>query len=91
MHRAKQTYCKNNLLGKKFLELFSLASLPLLFFGYFNILLLWANRSVFYHPIFLARYFQKWIDGYTGDCLGATQQVCKAVFYLSFLVLWKFI
>lgn len=36
----------------------------------------------------LGRYFQKWIEGYTGDCLGATQQVTEVVFYLSFLVLW---
>lgn len=44
-------------------------------------------------PVYLAkwllgRYFQKWIEGYTGDCLGATQQVTEVVFYLSFLVLW---
>lgn len=39
----------------------------------------------------LGRYFQKWINGYTGDCLGATQQVTEVVFYLSLVVLWKFI
>jgi adenosylcobinamide-GDP ribazoletransferase len=41
--------------------------------------------------ILLGRFFKKWIGGYTGDCLGATQQICEIVFYLSFLVLWKFI
>ncbi|SEA96394.1 cobalamin-5'-phosphate synthase [Flavobacterium gillisiae] len=46
---------------------------------------------VFLTRFFLARYFQKWIDGYTGDCLGATQQVCEVVFYLAVIVLWKFI
>jgi adenosylcobinamide-GDP ribazoletransferase len=46
---------------------------------------------VFVARYFLARYFQKWIDGYTGDCLGATQQVCEVVFYLTLLTLWKFI
>ncbi len=40
---------------------------------------------------FLARYFKKWIGGYTGDCLGATQQVCELFFYLFFIVLWPFI
>ncbi len=40
---------------------------------------------------YLARYFTKWIGGYTGDCAGAVQQVSEVVFYLSFLVLWKFI
>ena len=39
----------------------------------------------------LGRFFKKWIGGYTGDCLGATQQICEVVFYLCFLVLWKFI
>lgn len=39
----------------------------------------------------LGRYFQKWIDGYTGDCLGATQQITEVVFYLTLLILWKFI
>lgn len=40
---------------------------------------------------FLYRYFYKWIEGYTGDCLGATQQVTEIIFYLSVFVLWKFI
>lgn len=38
----------------------------------------------------MARYFQKWIGGYTGDCLGAIQQVSEVVFYLCLVVLWKF-
>lgn len=39
---------------------------------------------------YLAAYFKKWIGGYTGDCLGATQQVTEIVFYLSALILWKY-
>ena len=38
---------------------------------------------------FLRRYFHKWIGGYTGDCLGATQQVAEVLFYLNLLVFWK--
>lgn len=34
-----------------------------------------------------ARKFQKHLGGYTGDCLGAVQQVSEAVFYLSLLTL----
>ena len=41
--------------------------------------------------ILLARYFSKWIGGYTGDCLGAIQQVCEVAFYFFIVVLWKFI
>ena len=40
---------------------------------------------------FLARYFMKWVGGYTGDCLGAIQQVSEIAFYLSLTILWKFI
>ncbi len=40
--------------------------------------------------IYLGYYFKKHIGGYTGDCLGATQQVSEVVFYLSILGLWKF-
>lgn len=32
-----------------------------------------------------ASYFQRRIGGYTGDCLGATQQVCELAFYLGWL------
>lgn len=28
----------------------------------------------------MGRYFNKWISGYTGDCIEATQQVCEIVF-----------
>lgn len=65
--------------------------LPLIVFSYFDIWLILAVIPVFLTRFFLARYFQKWIDGYTGDCLGATQQVCEVIFYLSILFLWKFI
>ena len=33
----------------------------------------------------LCRYFQKRIGGYTGDCLGAMQQIMEVIFYISLL------
>jgi adenosylcobinamide-GDP ribazoletransferase len=39
----------------------------------------------------LGHYFYRRIGGYTGDCLGASQQVAETVFYLSVSALWKFI
>lgn len=36
----------------------------------------------------LAAYFHHHIGGYTGDCLGASQQVAEVVFYLSISALW---
>jgi len=40
---------------------------------------------------FLSKFFNKWINGYTGDCLGAIQQISEIVFYISIFLLWKFI
>ncbi len=37
----------------------------------------------------LVRFYRKWLGGYTGDCLGAVQQVAEVVVYLSFVsLLW---
>lgn len=41
--------------------------------------------------LLLNSYFKKWIHGYTGDCLGAVQQLAEAGCYLTAIVLWKFI
>ncbi|GAB4258654.1 MAG: adenosylcobinamide-GDP ribazoletransferase [Methylomicrobium sp.] len=41
--------------------------------------------------IVLGRYFHRHIGGYTGDCLGACQQVGEVVFYLTSSALWTFI
>jgi adenosylcobinamide-GDP ribazoletransferase len=65
--------------------------LPLVVLSFFQWQLLLVLIPVFIARFFLARYFQKWIDGYTGDCLGATQQVCEVIFYLSIIAIWKFI
>jgi len=41
--------------------------------------------------VYLRYYFIKWIGGYTGDCLGATQQITEVIIYLSLIVIWRFI
>ncbi|MGZ8185807.1 MAG: adenosylcobinamide-GDP ribazoletransferase, partial [Methylobacter sp.] len=41
--------------------------------------------------VLLGRYFYRHIGGYTGDCLGTSQQVSETVFYLSISALWTFI
>lgn len=40
--------------------------------------------------LYSKRYFNKWLQGYTGDCLGAVEQVAECVCLLTFLGLWKF-
>jgi adenosylcobinamide-GDP ribazoletransferase len=53
--------------------------------------LLFAFPIIYVTQLYLGYYFQKRIGGYTGDCLGATQQVTEVVFYLGILSLCKFI
>lgn len=38
----------------------------------------------------LLRWFTRRLDGYTGDTLGATQQLTEISFYLGLLIAWKF-
>ena len=39
----------------------------------------------------MGRKFNKWLGGFTGDCLGAVQQISELVIYLSYYVIWKYI
>lgn len=43
--------------------------------------------AVLVFMIWLARLFMRRIGGYTGDCLGAVQQVSEAAFYLALLAI----
>jgi adenosylcobinamide-GDP ribazoletransferase len=38
----------------------------------------------------LGRYFNRHIGGYSGDCLGTSQQVAEVIFYLTVSALWIF-
>ncbi|HHP7241735.1 MAG TPA: adenosylcobinamide-GDP ribazoletransferase [Cyclobacteriaceae bacterium] len=74
---------------------FSLVSLLVLFFTSWPLLILFKSWFIILAtiPLILARsifinYFQKKIGGYTGDCLGAVQQITEVLFYLSVL-LWS--
>jgi len=71
--------------------LFALLPVLALSFLLNQIILLLIVPFLYLIKIILARYFTKWIGGYTGDCLGATQQVCEIGFYIFIAVLWKFI
>ena len=64
---------------------------PVIVLSFYQYQLLYAIITVAVTRYFLARYFKKWIGGYTGDCLGATQQVSEIVFYVSIIGIWKFI
>lgn len=51
----------------------------------------WVLVPVLFAESLTAGYFARRIGGYTGDCLGALQQICEVTFYAGFFVLWKFI
>jgi adenosylcobinamide-GDP ribazoletransferase len=65
-----------------------LALLPLVLLPAFCVL---AIIPVLVVNWYLGRYFYRYIGGYTGDCLGASQQISETVFYLSVSALWIFI
>ncbi|MFH0702918.1 MAG: adenosylcobinamide-GDP ribazoletransferase [bacterium] len=65
-------------------------------FGLLPIFLLGYQYCFVIIPVFLIteilnRYFRGKIGGYTGDCLGAVQQITEITFYIFVLVLWKYI
>jgi adenosylcobinamide-GDP ribazoletransferase len=69
---------------------FIFVAIPLFFLLLFgNWLFIFVLPISYLAKMYLANYFSKYIGGYTGDCLGATQQVSEIVFYLSFLGLCK--
>jgi adenosylcobinamide-GDP ribazoletransferase len=61
---------------------------PLWFFSGWKMFLILI--PVFAVQFWLSRFYSKWIGGQTGDCCGATQQICETTFYLGALAIWKF-
>ena len=45
--------------------------------------LLWVLLPLLVLQLVLGRWFKRWLGGYTGDCLGATQQLAEALIYLT--------
>ena len=54
----------------------------------------WHYLLVILPPLYvtfeLNRYFKRWIGGYTGDCLGAIEQVAEIVIYLGFVLIFRY-
>jgi adenosylcobinamide-GDP ribazoletransferase len=65
--------------------------LPLLFLAYVNIKFLVVLLPLFLLVFFSRRYFIKWIGGYTGDCLGAVEQMAELIIILTFVALCKYL
>jgi len=56
---------------------------------YFNLNTLYLIPIVISAQILLAFWYKKHLDGYTGDALGASQQLTELVILLALLLLWK--
>ncbi len=75
---------------KELLSILFFGILPFVFLPKKNILLyLLLIIPVYFVKILLGLYFNKKIGGYTGDLMGATQQICEIIFYLGFIILFN--
>lgn len=53
--------------------------------AWFSLFLLWSLVPVALVWLWFSRKLKQRLGGYTGDCLGAMQQLCEIVFYLGLL------
>ncbi|NLR94469.1 adenosylcobinamide-GDP ribazoletransferase [Flammeovirga agarivorans] len=61
---------------------------PLFLLGQWHFFIVLLPLFVTY--LYSKKYFEKWIDGYSGDCLGAVEQIAECVSLLTFISIWKF-
>ena len=80
-----KTHGKTEIIGSIFFGV-----LPLIMLIWFNWKFVLILIPLFALSFFSKRYFEKWIDGYIGDCLGAVEQLAECVCLISYVVLWKF-
>lgn len=81
-----KTHSAVEIFGAYFFGLF-----PLVYLAYFNVKFLIVLLPLILLCFFARRYFIKWIDGYTGDCLGAVEQLAELTIILTFVALCKYL
>ena len=82
-----KSFTWSNVILSTIFGLIPLASLILLTQQWFMMLVVVAAYLV---KVYLNSLFKKKLGGYTGDCLGATQQLTEVAIYLAILMVWKF-
>lgn len=80
---AKAKPLATRLSGPAFLVATGFGAVALFFLPWQNMLL--ACLLALLATLWLAAKFRRWLGGYTGDCLGAVQQVSEIAFYLGLL------
>lgn len=78
-------HSKTEILGVYFFGL-----IPILIFIFFKPLLVLVFIPIFLLIFYFKGYLKKWIGGYTGDCLGAVEQIAEGIILLSLLALWNY-
>ena len=63
--------------------LWTLAALLLVILAAPGIALAWPLAAATLACLWMWRWFRRRLQGFTGDCLGATQQICELAFYLG--------
>jgi adenosylcobinamide-GDP ribazoletransferase len=76
---------------KEVLGAYCFGLIPLIFLCFYHWLFLFVLVPLILLYFYSKYYFNKWIDGYTGDCLGAVEQLAEVTCLLTFIVIWKFI
>lgn len=71
-------------------DLFSAGVIAVLPFWLLPAILVLSLPVIYFINSQLARFFYRHLSGYTGDCLGASQQVSEMIFYLCCAALWTF-
>lgn len=86
--RSKVKPLTKKLAPPQFIFAAAFGIIPILFFH--NFIFIMVLIPVLLTSLFMRQYFKKWIGGYTGDCLGAVQQITESIIYLTILLLsWK--
>jgi adenosylcobinamide-GDP ribazoletransferase len=65
--------------------------LPLFILCYFHIQYIFVFLPLVMLYFYAKNYFNKWLQGYTGDCLGAVEQFAEIFVLLTFVSVWKFL
>lgn len=68
-----------------------LGILPYLFLSYLHPNFFLSLLCIIPSYIYMYRLMKRWIQGFTGDCLGAVQQVVETCLWISGVFLWNFI
>ena len=87
--KAKPIAKKHTL--KEMFGVYLFGLIPIGIFIYHNIYFIIIFIPIIILIYYFKNYLKKWIGGYTGDCLGAVEQIAEGIILLSLLAIWNYI